>query len=456
MRLDFSRTPLRKKAFSHTPMSFCDNEPKDFLSAIVDLVAIETGDRGAREHWQQAQLRNLLTYAVQRSPFWKKRIGTKKLNNPEISKLPVLTRSDVIGQVAAEGSLLGPSDRIGVVAHSTSGSSGTPVRFFVSEMNTRYAGTRTAAQFFIEGLDLTFNRTRFQSLHKVTNNGFTVVKENTWLGHLGAVFKSGINKTIKTLHPNMKLLIEALQRDQIGYLVIQPRLLDVLFQYIDPAFVKQAGTQLCIPVTEHADATLREQFSALGIPVRGNYSSEEVGVIGTECEKHAGHYHVATSNVIVELSADVPIEVEGVKLRKVLVTHLHSYATPFIRYDIGDIASLADRCICGHDGPVLFNIYGQAKRLLKRANGQVTPFSMKASNILKITECEEYRIMQTDLETIVLEIGGRNALTTDESDAFVELIKKYAGDGFSVEVKAVPRIEWGQDIKRLGFSSRVM
>src|SRR5262249_6939467 len=121
---------------------------------------------------------------------------------------------------------------------------------------------------------------------------------------------------------------------------------------------------------------------------------EEVGYIGAECRDYPGTFHVAESNVIIEIDHRNSLVVGGTKLGKVLVTHLHSYATPFVRYDIGDFATLSERCQCGHDGPVLSNIYGQKKRLLKRADGSIVPFSMKAGNILNVVKCDEYRIRQ--------------------------------------------------------------
>ena len=63
MRLDFTDAPLRNRAFSEKPMSFIDEAPKTFLSAIIDVVAIETGNRAAREYWQEKQLQNLLEHA---------------------------------------------------------------------------------------------------------------------------------------------------------------------------------------------------------------------------------------------------------------------------------------------------------------------------------------------------------------------------------------------------------
>ena len=67
MRIDFSQIPLKNRAFSNKPMSFCDPDAKTCLSAVIDLVAIETGNRTAREYWQTTQLRNLLAHAARKS-----------------------------------------------------------------------------------------------------------------------------------------------------------------------------------------------------------------------------------------------------------------------------------------------------------------------------------------------------------------------------------------------------
>src|SRR4051794_18936502 len=123
MRLDFSHVPLHPQAFSKKPMTFCDPEPKNALSAILDMIAIETGDPVARANWHSAQLTNLLSYAKQRSKFWKARIGNKEAG-ATLQSLSVLSRSDLTEQVEAEGSLLTPKDGIGTKMLTTSGSSG--------------------------------------------------------------------------------------------------------------------------------------------------------------------------------------------------------------------------------------------------------------------------------------------------------------------------------------------
>ena len=456
MRFNFSEAPLKNRAFSEKPMSFVDEAPKTFLSAIIDVVAIETGNRAAREHWQHRQLENLLQHAGQRSAFWRDRIGGKKAKGISLSDLPILTRSDVVKQIETEGSLL-PSNIIGVSKHATSGSSGTPVQFFVSEMNARYNNVRSVAQYFMEGCDLTLNNTVLKpSLRKRTQGGFVVEKTNGWLGPLNSLFKGGNYKKINLSRPNRDLLLKELTKDPIGYLVIQPSLVESLFYDGDISFLCENGTKMFIPTGEEADRSLRDKFIAAGIPVRANYSSEEVGYLAVECRHCPENFHVAQSNVIVEVDNRDSVVVGSHRLGRVLVTHLHSYATPFVRYDIGDFATLSDGCECGHDGPVLANIYGRKKRLIRRSDGSVSRFTISAARILEIVKCDEYRIRQTTLNTIEVEIGGIDHLSPDRMAALKSLFKERAGGEFHININAVRNINWGNNAKRLAFHSDVL
>jgi phenylacetate-CoA ligase len=464
MKLEFSTLPFRSQAFNEKPMKFVEPEPKSFLSAMIDLIMIETGKRKARENWQKTQLRNLLKHAHERSPFWRKRIATRKLSGLTLSDLPILTRNDVIHQVKSEGPLLGKDDGFGVKMHSTSGSSGTPANFFISHMNSDYSQARSLAQYLMEGRDLSLNRVRVRPLdYKEAKElridekkGFHVEVSDSWLGPLKSLFQGGISKTIRYLCPNRTLLLEELSKDQIGYLVAGPVFLEANFIGSDFDFLKAHKTEMFIPLGEEADRELRGEFAAQNITVRGNYSSEEVGLIGWECEMYPFHYHVAHSNVIVEVDKQSGVTVEGKRLGRILLTHLHSYSTPFIRYDVGDLGRLADTCRCGHDGPTVSNILGRAKDLIKHSDGRLGVFFIRAKELKKVADFTEYRIRQTSLDTIVLDVAGCDKLTEDQHTCFIELIKNHAGYDFTVDVRTVKEIDWGQSVKRLGFRNELL
>ena len=455
LHLDFSQAPLKNRSFSEKPMSFIEETPKTFLGSIIELVAIETGNRTAREHWQCKQLENLLQHASRRSAFWRERIGAKKIKGIALSDLPIMTRGEVVKQVDTEGSLLA-GEPITTRKHATSGSSGTPVQFFVSEMNTRYNGIRALVQFFLEARDLTLNITTFKpSSRDQSKEGFAVAKQ-PWPGALNSLFTTGGFKQISHSRPNRRLLFRELSKDPIGYLVVQPSLVESLFYDGNISFLCENGTAMFIPTGEEADRSLRDKFVAAGIPVRANYSSEEVGLIASECKDCPENFHVAQSNVIIEVDHRDTVIVGSNRLGRVLLTHLHSYATPFVRYDIGDFATLSERCECGHNGPVLSNICGRKKRLVRHADGSVSRFGIPAAKILEIVKCDEYRIRQTALDTIKIEIGGIDQLTADQNAALASLFKDRVGDEFQIHIQAVQTINWGNAVKRLAFESEVI
>ena len=456
MRLDFSDMPIRKQAFSKKPMTFCDPEPKNFLSTILDIGAIETGDPIAREYWQTAQLYNLVRHAAERSPFWRQRIGARDFAGVTLSSLPILDRNTVVKQVADEGPLLRPSDHIAVSNSATSGSSGVPVKFFVSGMNARYNHVRSVAQYFLEGRDLRLNRVQIDYAPHRKNEGLKVTKSEAWLGPLSSVFGCGSNKVIEYFRPDKERLREELDRDSIGYLVTAQWTVETLLQSIDLSALKRAGLRMWISVADAVDPGLRAALASQSISTRSTYSSQEVGPIGFECEHIPGNFHVATSNVIVEVDSDQSYHLGPHRLGRVLVTHLHSYATPFIRYDIGDVGVLAPECSCGHSGPMLSNVYGREKNLLRHRDGTISPFYLGGSLIARFPEFKEYRLRQTDLGTLVVEVGGRTDLNENEQDTIRNLVKKQAGDEFQVEVRAVPEIDWRGSVKRLGFYNEVL
>ena len=209
-----------------------------------------------------------------------------------------------------------------------------------------------------------------------------------------------------------------------------------------------------IPRGENVEGHLIDALSDLAIPIRANYSSEEVGMIGSECSKCSGWYRVATSNVIVEV-VDRVHDIDGIRRGKVLVTHLHSYATPFIRYDLGDLACLSDGCPCGYDGPVISSLHGRVSSVIKHRDGRLSPFHIHGEDLPAFAAFTEYRIRQTDFDKIIIELGGRSELSADEVTAVAAFLKDRAGPDIDIEVKACQAIDWGPSRKRPAFRCEI-
>ena len=453
MKLDFSSIPLELSGYSKRPLTILTPDSKAALCAIFEIALLETGDPITRRRWQQIQLGNLLHHAIQRSTFWKKRIDAGKLSDIELGTLPVLTREDIHNQFV-EGALLRDADGIVTKQHATSGSTGKPAQFFVSSINEQYNTARTTAQYFMEGRDLSLNRTRIRPADGPIKGGLSVKKDDSYMGMLASLVKSGANKHIEYYNPDLSTLIDELKKDDIGYLVCAPRLVESMFSLTEPEFLKAANTKMWVSLAQSVSPEMTAIFDDLGIPIRATYSTEEVGPIGYECVECTGHYHIATSNVIVEV-VDQAYDIEGAKLGRVLVTHLHSYATPFIRYDIGDLACLSDNCPCGHKGPTIHHLHGKVGSIVKHRDGRVSPFRIRDRELTSLVEFKEYRIRQTGFEKLVVEIGGRSELADAEISAVTKFLRDRVGQEFEVEMKACQEIDWGANRKKDGFKCEV-
>jgi phenylacetate-coenzyme A ligase PaaK-like adenylate-forming protein len=194
----------------------------------------------------------------------------------------------------------------------------------------------------------------------------------------------------------------------------------------------------------------------IGIPTLSNFSSGETGPIAFECRTNEGTYHVAHSNVIVECDPTLTTEFDGAPVSRLLITHLHSYATPLIRYDIGDFGQLHDGCPCGHDGPTISHIYGRGKHFLRHPDGRFVPFYLSTRLLREAVDFEECRFRQETLDTITVQIGGRESLGREEEERLKATIIVATDPAFKVVVKPVREIDWSDNPKRLFFSSSVV
>jgi phenylacetate-coenzyme A ligase PaaK-like adenylate-forming protein len=159
--------------------------------------------------------------------------------------------------------------------------------------------------------------------------------------------------------------------------------------------------------------------------------------------------------VVVECDHQLTVSYNGISLGRLLITHLHSYATPIIRYDVGDFGQVEQKCRCGHDGPTISNIFGRGKHFLRLPDDKLRPFYLSTRLLQQVVAFKECRIRQPDNETIKVEIGGRENLTPDEQRKLKEVLLKATDPAFTIDIKPVKEIDWSSSPKRLFFSSSV-
>lgn len=454
---DLTGRPLNAKAYDDRPFTFLDEAAQNDLANINAINLIENGDRTAREDWQNRRLTHLLRHAQARSAFWRNRLPSRTLNHGMMKYVPVQSRQDIAAQANLEGSLMAGPGNAAVSSYASTGSTGVPVKVYVCPQNGYYTTIRSLAQYFINNLTLAEDRVQIIpaiSLTKLENKSLAVEAAESWAGPLSKVFRNGSAR--KIIHQyNDDALIEELSKSRFGYLVCANRFLDILIEKGGVELVESLGIKLWLHLNDYRDPKIVEALTTIGVRSLSNYSAGEIGPIAFECVKQQGHFHVAHSNVVVECDHQVTASFNGASLGRLLITHLHSYATPIIRYDIGDFGQLHQRCPCGHDGPTISSVFGRGKHFLRHPSGRLLPFYISTRTLLETLPFKEVRFRQDTVDTISVEIGGRENITADEEANLRRLVIAATDAAFNIDIRPVKDIDWSGNPKRLFFTSTV-
>ena len=394
---DLTARPLNSNAYNDHPFTFLDQASLNGLANITAVDLIENGDRTARQNWQNRQLTNLLRHAHARSKFWRQRMPSRVINHDVVKYLPIQSRADIATQVELEGSLVANDANAPISNYASTGSTGTPVKIYVCQQNKYYNSTRSLAQYFINGLSLEEDRVMIipaTSLAKLEKGPLAVESTEAWAGPLSKIFRTGSAKKIIYKYDDDALIGELL-KSRFGYLVCANRYVDILMKNGGIKLIEKLGIKLWFHHTDHRDPEIVKALAGIGVPSLSNYSAGEIGPIAFECSQCQGYFHIAHTNVIVECDRQLTASFNNESLGRLLVTHLHSYATPIIRYDIGDFAQLENQCRCGHDGPTITNIFGRGKHFLRHPNGKLLPFYISTRVLLEAVAFKECRVRQT-------------------------------------------------------------
>jgi phenylacetate-CoA ligase len=348
-------------------------------------------------------LRSVITYAYHNvSYYWNlfNRCGI----NPEdirtakdLSALPITSSQDYrIRPLKETLSRLVKPNR--TVCRATSGSSGRPFlirRTFSEDHLLNLFRTRTMQQFGVRIRDKIAHIRLVSASHQ---------REN----FLGTVRQSlGIYRDfpVNSLQPSTAIWKElsVLRPDVIkGY----PAVLTYIARYREKQDPSNLDLRFIVAGGGALPPYRRKQIEqGFGRKVYDLYGSHEFNLLAWEC-RQSGQYHVCDDNVILEILRDGRPARIG-ESGEVVVTGLHSYSMPFIRYSLGDIASRGPEiCSCGQPFSTLLAVQGRMDDYFMLPDGQlIHPDRL----VVPIMENEgswfdRYQLIQERKDLIILNI----------------------------------------------------
>lgn len=184
------------------------------------------------------------------------------------------------------------------------------------------------------------------------------------------------------------------------------------------------------------------------------YGAVECNLIAWEC-KGCGSYHICDDSVIVEvLNGDRPAlpGEEG----DVVVTALHSYAMPFIRYRIGDRVSLpASASACSIPFGTIAKIQGRSVDYLRfPGNVSVSPYQIM-DQLDALAEVRRYEVVQDETHAIQVQFEAPEAGDSSIERRVRDILKSVLPCNVVIETRRVDRIDSTAAAKRRFVQSRV-
>lgn len=172
--------------------------------------------------------------------------------------------------------------------------------------------------------------------------------------------------------------------------------------------------------------------SSFGVKVYSEYGASEFGYIGFD----NGHdtWQLSEENLFVEvLPVDgLPVETYG---GKVVVTDLTNKAFPFIRFSIGDLASLKP----DPENPgrqILTRLMGRTNDMATLKSGRIVPglvfYYVSKSIIEKAKGIRQYVVRQTSISSFEFVLEATEKLSESIEDTIRQDIAEYLEPGLSV------------------------
>jgi phenylacetate-CoA ligase len=141
-----------------------------------------------------------------------------------------------------------------------------------------------------------------------------------------------------------------------------------------------------------------------GAKVFNTYGSREFMLIAAECEKHEG-LHVSAENLIVEIIKDDGTPAKKGETGRIIVTDLHNYGMPFIRYEIGDLGIATSKaCSCGRGLPLIADVVGRSLDVIRTPEGKIVPGEFFPHLMKDFSDIARFQVVQEKLDHLVIKL----------------------------------------------------
>jgi phenylacetate-CoA ligase len=385
-------------------------------------------------HKQLQQFGLLAQQSASQSSFFQERFSKAGIDLAQVwtmesfSRIPLLTRSELMHQADQIFCRSLPPNHGGVHKVQSSGSTGQMITVLRTEVTQIFWLALALREHLWHEREFSATLAIIKALAPTLDDPIEAAKLG-WGHPTTLLFDTGPSYS-QPLAMDVAQQVTWLARIDPKYLLTYPSNLSALLDRYEngepfPAALKQIRT-----VGETLHPGLRERCKKLGdIDIVDMYSSQEVGLIALQCPV-SSLYHIQSESLIVEVLDDAGRQCQPGQVGRVVITDLHNFATPLIRYEIRDYAEVGPTCPCGRGLPTLSRIMGRRRNMVTLPDGSKHWPLVGAYRFREVADIKQYQAIQHSLSDVEVRLVVDATLTSAQESQLTTLIHSALGHAF--------------------------
>ena len=407
---------------------------------------------------QWKKIKDLLHHAYKNVTFYNDLFKKNSIHPSDIkdfsdfNKLPVISKKDFLNY-SQKQCTAGNISKNRVMYGSSSGSTGTPFEYGSDKAELGFRHLLQFRSFNWAGWKLGDKYIYFDGM--IGGGGFKSFTYKLYLVYTNYltrrwhVFSPEINSDEGMMNTLMKML--QYKPKMIRTTMSQIRLIMRFVKVNNFPFPQVPIITVGETITEHDRKNIKE---ILGCEIFESYGAGEFAA-AYECNAHNG-LHVAEENVHLEVIANNRIARPGEQGR-IVITNLHNYVWPFIRYDMGDVGILSDKkCSCGRNLQLLDEVSGRVSEFVVTSDDKLLGLHDFTQIIgHNVDYIKQWQIIQERKGEINAFIVPTEKMNPNAEKKIINDIKISANNQLNVSISLVNEIPMGISDKRLLIKSKV-
>lgn len=392
---------------------------------------------------QFGQLRSLLSHAARRVPYYRRMLGGAAeavADQAAWRELPILGRQALhaIGDELRSDSV--PPEHGASFELKTSGSTGLVVRVLGTELTQFFWEVFCLRDHLWHQRDFARRLVVMRYQRDAALKAPEGVASAGWGPATDDVVRTASSRQFH-LGLDVGALAERLAGENPGYLLTHPSVVGGLARHCIDNRIAIPELREVRTLGESSSPDLRDLCrKAWGASLVDMYTCQEAGYLALQCPRHE-HLHVQSENVLLEVVDPAGRPCEPGEVGRVLVTSLANFATPLIRYELGDYAEVGAPCPCGRGLPVIRHVMGRYRNLLTLPNGTWRwPVLGNEGRLREIAPIRYMQLLQTSVGAITSRLVMDRPLSAVEREELTRYIQGNLGHAFDIDFAYVDSI----------------